>query len=80
MDAVADIRKKYQAVKTKELDLTDKYILIRPNHETGASLLVYYRAKDSKNFTYLESIKTPAEKAVLEEFGAEQISTSTYFL
>ena len=83
MDEIADLRKKYQAVKNPAkqptLDLTDKYILIRPNHETGATLQVYYRAKDSKEFKYLESIKTPADKDLLKQFNVPQISKSNFF-
>ena len=76
---INDLRDLYSKHKDDSIDLRDKYIMLRPNYETGRSINVYYRTKDKDSkFKYLESIRTPAEYELCRQLGIEQPCTSKY--
>ena len=76
---INDLRDLYSKHKDDNINLTDKYIMLRPNYETGRSVNVYYRekTKDAK-FKYLESIRTPAEYELCRQLGINQPCVSKY--
>ena len=71
------VRKAYSSLKNDQYDLTDKYLLLRPNTVHGKSINVFFRTKekDSK-FQYLESIKTPASYELCANLGYQQPTVS----
>ena len=75
-----DIRDIYQGLKIKDgVDLTDKYLLIRPNTDTGKSINIFYRSKEKgSKFQYLESIKTPASYDLCAQLNQPQPSVSKF--
>ena len=77
---INDLRDKYAKFKNDTIDLNGKYIMLRPNYETGRSINVYYReaTKDSK-FKYLETVRTPAEYDLCRQLGIGQPCVSKFF-
>ena len=73
------IREAYSKFKNDTYDLTDKYLLLRPNTVHGKSINVFFRTKekDSK-FQYLESIKTPASYELCQNLGYAQPTVSNF--
>ena len=73
------IRRTYLNFKNDQYDLTDKYLLLRPNTVHGKSINVFFRTKekDSK-FQYLESIKTPASHELCQNLGFAQPTVSKF--
>ena len=74
---IKSLREKYQNVKSEDIDLTSKQILIRPS-ATGKSIMVSYRTRIGTNWTFLESFKTPAPQAMLENTKFLQPFSSKY--
>ena len=74
---IKSLREKYQNVKSEDIDLTSKQILIRPS-ATGKSIMVSYRTRMGTNWTFLESFKTPAPQAMLENTKFLQPFSSKY--
>jgi hypothetical protein len=74
---IKSLREKYQNVKSEDIDLTSKQILIRPS-ATGKSIMVSYRTRLGTNWTFLESFKTPAPQAMLENTKFLQPFSSKY--
>ena len=79
-DHISYIRSVYEKYSDadKNIDLTDSYILLRPNHETGATISVQYKKKGAKGWSFLENIKTPASIALIQEFNEEQPTCSNF--
>ena len=74
---IKSLREKYQNVKSEDIDLTSKQILIRPS-ATGKSIMVSYRTRMGTNWAFLESFKTPAPQAMLENTKFLQPFSSKY--
>ena len=73
------VREAYQKLKTREFDLTDKYLLLRPNTVHGRSINVFFRTKEDKSeFQYLESIRTPASYELCQNLNYQQPTVSKY--
>ena len=79
-DHITHIRSCYEKFKDddKKIDLTKCYILLRPNHDTGATISVQYKEKNAKGWVFLENIKTPASMALIDEFDEEQPTVSNF--
>ena len=77
---ISSIRGQLKALKTEEVDLTTMDILIRP-HVTGKSLTIMYRSSDTRsgNWTFLESVKTPANADLVAQYKGVQPCQSKYF-
>ena len=79
VEPMKHIRQKYQSFKSQNLDLTDKYLLIRPNTDTGKSINIFYRNKEKgSKFQYLETIRTPASYDLCTSLNEAQPSVSKY--
>ena len=74
---IKSLREKYKDFKSEDMDLTSKQILIRPS-ATGKSIMVSYRNGLGTNWTFLESFKTPAPQAMLENTKFLQPFSSKY--
>ena len=79
VDDITKIRVQLSNYKNEKIDLTDKHILIRPNTETGKSLFISYREKDSnKPWIHLQNVKVPADSKLVSQFK-QQPCYSEYF-
>ena len=77
---ISSIRSQLKSVKTNEIDLSTMDILIRPHH-TGKSLTIMYRSSETRsgNWTFFESVKTPASADLVAKYKGFQPCQSKYF-
>ena len=79
VEPMKHIRETYQKFSSPNLDLTDKYLLIRPNTDTGKSINIFYRSKEKgSKFQYLETIRTPASYDLCTSLNEAQPTKSKF--
>ena len=79
LEEVTKMRAQISSFKDEKIDLTNKHILIRPNTETGKSLFISYREKESNSpWIHLQNVKVPADSKLFAQFK-QQPCNSEYF-
>ena len=75
---IRSIRDQLSKFDNGTINLTDKFIMIRPAN-SGKALTISYKMEGSKEWTTLETVRTPVPKAIIEKSGLDQVCVSTYF-